>query len=225
MILFVADGHYGARPGFHLHEQLKNSVSMEFHEDDFSALEQEDLFGKYDLIILNVIADTCGNPLPSDKAEGCVKAYLQSGGNMLLCHGSSAAFWHWDWWRSMVGFRWVRANDPDGARPSTHPVRPYQIKKTNHQHPLMKDLSDLSFPTDEIYINLQKVCEVETLMETETDEGTFPQVYLSQTPWGGELLTTLPGHASEVTTMPEYSKNIKAMIHYLLPSTEEVIVS
>ena len=33
---------------------------------------------------------------------------------LLLLHGSSAAFWHWDWWRRIVGYRWVRGNDPDG---------------------------------------------------------------------------------------------------------------
>ena len=30
---------------------------------------------------------------------------------MLLWYGSSAAFWQCAWWRSIVGFRWVRKED------------------------------------------------------------------------------------------------------------------
>ena len=218
MILFVADNHYDSRPGFHAHQELAKNESFEFHEDDFSALEQDDLKGKYDFIMLNMIADTCGNAMPSQQAEKSIKAYLEAGGSMLLCHGSSAAFWHWDWWRPLVGYRWVRGNDPDASTPSTHPVRPFEIATTQSDHPLTSKLSNLSFPSDEIYINLEKVCDVTTLMETVTDEGRFPQVYCTKTPWGGTLLTTLPGHASEVTTMPEHVKNIQVMIDYLKES-------
>jgi hypothetical protein len=134
---------------------------------------------------------------------------------MLLLHGSSAAFWHWDWWRSMVGFRWVRPKDPDGVEPSTHPVRPFEVKTIKGRHPLTKNLKNVQYPEDEIYINLEQTNPCWTIMETSTDEGTFPQAYACESPWGGEFLSYLPGHAKEAIQTPEHLENIKTMIDYL----------
>lgn len=219
MILFVADDHYKKRPGFHLHEAIKGDYEIEFHENDWSAFDREGLKDKYDLIILNMIADTCGLEKPSATAEKNIKAYLEAGGSMLLCHGSSAAFWHYDWWRPLVGFRWVRGGDPDGSAPSTHPVRPFEVVPSKCTHPLVKKLKPLDLPTDEIYINLEQTCPAWTLMETSTDEGVFPQVYATQTPWGGTLLTSLPGHAKDVTSSPVMVEHSKTLIDHLLASS------
>ena len=215
MILFVADDHYKARPGFMLAEKLKADYDLEFHENEWTALEQDHLIQRYDLIILNMISHTCGIQAPGVQAEKSVKEYLEAGGSMLLCHGSSAAFWHWDWWRPLVGFRWVRGQDPDGVEPSTHPKRPFTVRPAKCSHPLVKKLKVAEFPEDEIYIHLEQTCPVTILMETTTDEGTFPQVYLTQTPWGGQLISTLPGHAMEVVQSDINVSNTKVLIDSL----------
>ncbi|OGV56848.1 MAG: hypothetical protein A2X45_04560 [Lentisphaerae bacterium GWF2_50_93] len=215
MIIFTADDHYGAHPGKTIYEGIKSDFpGMVFAENDFSVLSDAELMGKCDLLILNMIAGTCNLEPPAGKAESNVKAYCERGGNMLLLHGSSAAFWHWDWWRKIVGYRWVRGNDPDGVPASTHPKRPYKVVRSKSRHPLCAKLAEMDLPEDEIYINLEQVCPSIDIMETRTDEGTFVQCYETLTPWGGRIIGFIPGHRKEVTSRKDYLDNVEKIIKY-----------
>jgi hypothetical protein len=217
MIIFAADNHYDVHPGKNIYAGLKNNYKdMVFSEDDWSVFVKNDLKNKCDLLVLNMIAGTCNIEPPDQEAEKSVRAYCEKGGNILLIHGSSAAFWQWDWWRSIVGYRWVRGNDPDSVVPSTHPTRPYKVKISKSRHPLCAKLAEMDLPDDEIYINLEQVCPAMTIMETKTDEGTFPQCYESVTPWGGKIIGFIPGHKPDVTGNEIYISNIKVLIDYLL---------
>ena len=217
MIIFAADNHYDVHPGKNIYAGLKsNYKDMVFSEDDWSVFVKNDLKNKCDLLVLNMIAGTCNIEAPDQEAEKSVRAYCEKGGNILLIHGSSAAFWQWDWWRSIVGYRWVRGNDPDGVAPSTHPTRPYKVTISKSRHPLCAKLAEMDLPEDEIYINLEQVCPAMTIMETKTDEGTFPQSYECVTPWGGKIIGFIPGHKPAVTGSEIYISNIKALIDYLL---------
>jgi len=216
MILFAADNHYDAHPGKAVYSKLKPEFpEMKFYEDDWSCFERFDLVKECDLLILNMIADTCNVAPPDEQAEIAVRAYCENGGNLLFLHGGSAAFWPWDWWRSIVGFRWVRGNDPDGMQPSTHPKRPYKVTISKCRHELCDSLVEMDLPEDEIYINLEQTCPVTTIMETTTDEGTFPQCHENLTPWGGKIIGFIPGHSPQVTQLPALIDNITVLINYL----------
>jgi len=214
-IYFFADDHYQAHPGRILREHLTFPGEVCFYENDLSALSRPEALDDCGLLILNLIADTCGNPLPDAQAEAAVRRYCERGGNLLLLHGSGAAFWPWAWWRQLVGLRWVRANDPDGVPASTHPTRPYRVTVTKSRHPLCARLQPMDLPADEIYINLEQTGPVWTLMETHTDEGTFPQVYETATPWHGRLIGFIPGHAAAVTIHPVVLADLNIIIHDL----------
>eukprot|EP00828_Plagiopyla_frontata_P024826 TRINITY_DN31716_c0_g1_i1.p2 TRINITY_DN31716_c0_g1~~TRINITY_DN31716_c0_g1_i1.p2 ORF type:complete len:104 (+),score=10.75 TRINITY_DN31716_c0_g1_i1:78-389(+) len=97
MILFVADDHFNSCPGKRIYEQIRDGYDIRFYENDWSGFTDFDLSAECDLLVLNMIADTCGNELPGAEAEQPLKKYCENGGNILLLHGSSAAFWHWDW--------------------------------------------------------------------------------------------------------------------------------
>ena len=216
MIFFFADNHYNSFPGREIYKQLKTDYDLNFHEDDWSAMEAEDFADKCDLLILNMIGDTCDVAHPSALAEKQILKYAENGGSFLLLHGSSAAFWQWDWWREIVGFRWVRPNDPDGVAPSTHPKKPYKIEVSKCQHELCKKLKTIELPEDEIYTELEQTCPATILMQTTIEEGTFPQAYECTTPWGGTILGYLPGHNVEVTSSPEFIYNIKVLLDSLM---------
>jgi len=164
--------------------------------------------------MLNLIADTCDVPPPRSEAEPHVRAYVEAGGGFLLLHGASAAFWHWDWWRPLVGFRWVRSDDPDGVEKSTHPKRPFGVEAAKSRHPLGGQLQPVNLPEDEIYINLEQTCPALTLMTTTTDEGTFPQYYVCDTPYGGTVLGYIPGHKPEVVRNPKMVANCRTLMDY-----------
>ncbi|MGC3990861.1 MAG: ThuA domain-containing protein [Chthoniobacteraceae bacterium] len=215
MIYFLADDHYGMRPGAKLFEVLNDRYSFVFRENNLHCLTEPE-FRKCQLLVLNLIAGTGGAVLPGAAIEHPLRAYIETARPLLLLHGASAAFWHWDWWRSIVGYRWVRNEDPDSFPASTHPTRPYQVKIAKCRHPLCKKLSPLDLPEDEIYIHLEQTTAAMTLLETTTDEGTFPQAWETMTPWGGRIIGFLPGHRREVVTHPDVVANVSTLIDYLL---------
>ncbi len=216
MILFAADNHYGTRPGATLLAHIKDSFPIRFFEDDWSCFHTPPFPDDCELLILNMIAGTGDTPSPGAEAEAGVRAYVEGGGNMLLLHGSSAAFWHWDWWRPLVGFRWVRGNDADGFEPSTHPKRPFRLDIAKCRHELCNQLQAIDLPEDEIYINLEQTCPTTVLMTTTTDEGTFPQCYECTTSWGGTILGYLPGHRPDVVGDERMVANCRVLIEHLL---------
>ena len=166
--------------------------------------------------MLNLISDSCGIPTPGPAAEKQMRAYVQAGGALFLLHGASAAFWQWDWWRAIAGYRWVRENDPDGCTPSRHPIRPFTVAVAKCRHRLCRKLQEVRIPMDEIYIGLEQTRPAMTLMETTTDEGIFPMCYETTTQWGGRIVGYLPGHAPDVVQIPENVANCRTLIDYLL---------
>jgi len=212
--LFFADNHYGARPGWNLYGAIKAEWDdVVFYEDDVFALADAAALEACDLLILNLLIETDLSVI----AEANVKAYLKRGGNVLLLHCGSVVFEQWAWWRRLVGLRWVRSNDPEGVDPSTHPVRTYQVKVVECAHPLSGTLCDMDLPEDEIYIRLQQTCPVTVLMETTIEEGVFPQCCEAVSPWGGRIVSFLPGHASEAVIHPDLVYNVAKIIKYLSP--------
>lgn len=218
MIYFFADDHYGVHPGKVIFENLPEKLkgNIRFVENDWTLLESGDWLADCDLLVLNMIGTTCKLPHPGEGAEGAVRSYCERGGNALLLHGSSAAFWEWDWWRKIVGYRWVRGNDPDGVPASTHPTKPYSLRLAKTRHPLMKQLATFDLPADEIYTELEQVCPSMVLMDTMIEEGVFPQCTETLTPWGGKFIGFLPGHAPAVTSNPDLIRTVAVLMNYLL---------
>ena len=123
----------------------------------------------------------------------------------------------------MVGYRWVRGKDPDGFPPSTHPRRPYRLNLSKCRHPLCRRLHEIDLPEDELYIHMEQTCPVTTLMETTTEEGTFPQCYEARTPWDGTLIGYIPGHAAHVVKLDKMVANCRILMDYLLQVNSEKV--
>lgn len=218
MIYFFADDHYGMHPGRVLFEHLPPALRrrIRFVENDWRLLESGEWLGDCELLALNMIGGTCNLPHPGAGACAAVRQWCDGGGNALLLHGSSAAFWQWDWWRRIVGFRWVRPGDPDHAAPSVHPVAPYSLRCCKCRHALIGQLSPFSLPSDEIYTELEQVCPAMVLMDTVTESGVFPQCTENLTPQGGRFINFLPGHHPGTTSSPEFVRTVAVLINYLL---------
>lgn len=207
---------YESHAGKVLFQCIEPYFSIRFHEDDWLSFTEEDLSTRYSLVILNLISGACGVPMPDPVAESLVLGYLRSGGSLFLLHGASAAFWQWDWWRAVVGCRWVRKDDPDGFAPSSHPTVPFTVAVAKCRHPLCRQLREVQIPRDEMYIGLEQTQPTVTLMETRTDEGTFPMCYEATTTWGGKIAGYIPGHAPGVVQLPGNVANCRTIIDYLL---------
>ena len=217
-IYFFADDHYGRHPGKNIFERLPEDLQKRivFVENDWTLLESGKWLDDCELLILNMIGTTCDLPHPGAGAEKAVRAWCEKGGNALLLHGSSAAFWQWDWWREIVGLRWVRPNDPDNVEKSTHPVKPYSLRINKTRHVLAEKLVPFELDTDEIYTNLEQVSPVMVLMDTFIEEGVFPQCCEAITPWGGKFVSFIPGHAPQIFENKLLISNINTIIEYLL---------
>jgi hypothetical protein len=213
MIYFFADNHYGTHPGKVIYENLQNN-KIKFYEDDWSVLEDGSWVEDCELLILNMIGGTCDIPHPNNNAETAVKKYLKTGKPMLLLHGSSAAFWQWSWWRNIPGLRWVRPNDPDNVANSVHPKGICKLTKAKTRHELIDKLQEIELVEDEIYTQLEQVSPVMILMETVVNNKTEPQCIETISPWGGKIVSFIPGHRSENTKL--ISSNVEIIINYLL---------
>ena len=218
MIYFFADDHYKVHPGKNIFEHLpaKTKERITFVENEWDLLESGKWLNDCELLVLNMIGATCNLPHPGAEAEKAVRSWCEKGGNILMLHGSSAAFWQWEWWRRIVGLRWVRPNDPDQVEHSTHPVKPYSLRITKNRHPLTPRLIPFELDADEIYINLEQVSPVMVLMDTFIEEGVFPQCFETVSPWGGKLVSFIPGHSPASTAHDALIRNIDAIIAYLL---------
>ena len=217
MILFVADDHYGTHPGLNTYQEIAgNYPEMKFIENDWSIFTAVDLAKDCDLLILNMIADTCNLPIPDEAAAAAVRRYCETGRPLLLLHGASSAFWPYEWFRQAVGLRWVRGNDPDGVVASFHPKEPYKVLRCKCRHPLVGKLVDMELPQDEIYTALEQTQPLWILMDTTISSGTFPQCTESRSPWGGRVINFLPGHLPAVTRHPAFIANVKTLIDDLL---------
>jgi len=214
-ILFAADNHYDTHGGRALYEALAGDYDIEFHEDEWSCLD-EPLAGRVDLLMLAMISGACDIPAPSAAGEENVRGYLEAGGALFLIHSGSAAFWLSDWWRPNVGYRWVRGEDPDGFPNSSHPVQAYDVVVAKTRHPLARALQPVRIPEDELYTQLEQTCPAVTLLETTTAEGTYPMCYASQTEWGDRVVGYLPGHAADVVKLPGNVANCRVIMDYLL---------
>ena len=215
-ILFAADNHYDTHAGRVLYDCIKDDYDIEFHEDEWSCFEQGDLASEYSLIALNMISGACDVPEPRVEAEANLREYVEAGAPVLLLHGGSAAFWQWDWWRALVGLRWVRGDDADGFEASTHPREPYVVRVAKCRHPLCGLLQEVSMEEDEIYTDLEQTCATVTLMETTINKGTFPMCYEAVTEWGGKVVGYIPGHDAEMVRLAGNVANCRSIIDYLL---------
>lgn len=216
MIYFFSDNHYNAHPGKKIYDALPQELKdrISFYEDDWTVLEEGAWVENCELLVLNMIGGSCGVPYPEHGVKH-VERFVKRGGSVVLLHGSSAAFWRSDWWRKLVGWRWVRPNDPDGITASTHPIEPTEVRLVaGSTHPLTKKLSNFSMPADEVYIRLHDSSVGEVLMESTISEGTFPQCMVVPIAEGGEIYHFLPGHAH--AAQPGCVKNIVAIIEYAL---------
>ncbi|MDD3886295.1 MAG: ThuA domain-containing protein [Victivallaceae bacterium] len=220
MIYFFADGHYDAHPGREIFRHLSEAwrKKIDFSENDWAKLEAGLWEKDAELLILNLIAGTCGQPQPGEGAEKAMKKYVQSGRPLLLLHGASAAFWPWAWWRVLPGLRWVRpVDEPDGVEASRHPHAPCRIEPVlRSRHPLAGKLRPIELPEDEIYIDLEETAPYWTLMKTHLAEGTYPQMIETKSPRGGRIISFLPGHRPECTGNPDLVYDVELAIEDLL---------
>ena len=218
MICFFADSHFDKHCGLKLYEQFPAELAARtvFTENQWDILESGEWERDCELLILNMIATTCGQPHAGAGAEAAVKRYVERGGNILMLHGSSAAFWQWQWWREITGVRWVRPNDPDGVERSTHPKAPCHVAVCKCRHPLCRELENFDLPEDEIYIDLEQTSPVSCLMTCDVNGKSYPQCTSSFTPWGGEVINFIPGHKEECVSNAALNADIARAIRYLL---------
>jgi hypothetical protein len=213
MILFLADNHFKNHPGKHIYRKIKERYDISLAEDDLSPLNED--LTVFDLIVLHLIPGTPNsNPLDTAK-ERHLKAYVDSGRPLLILHGSSALLPGMDWWRELVGMRWVRGGDIWGVERSTHPHDPFEVVRTKNMHPLRERLVDFS-ADDELYINLEHTSPVLTLMEANWGGRSWTQCYVKRSPAGGKVAAFIPGHRQDIVESEAVISNICTLIDWCL---------
>ena len=223
MIYFFADNHFNTHAGKNIFQSFPDELKARtvFSEDDFTLLEKGTWEKDCELLILHMIGGTCSLPFPAGNAEESVKRYCSRGGALLLLHGSSAAFWPWEWWRRITGLRWVRPTDPDQVEKSVHPSGTCSVRLCKCRHELSKELIPFDLPEDEVYTALEQTSPAMFLMEGIINGQSFPQCSESLTPWGGKVINFIPGHKEICVKNPALLKNVAILVRYLTDSVRQ----
>ena len=218
MICFFSDNHFNTHAGKNIFQALAPDLRKRivFSEDDHTVLESGSWEEECELLILHLIGGTCGLPHPGAGAEKAVRKYCQRGGDMLLLHGSSAAFWQWEWWRKITGLRWVRPNDPDGVEKSVHPHGECSLKVCKCRHVLAEKLRPFALPEDEVYTELEQTSPALFLMTGTVGNQSYPQCSESFTPWGGRVINFIPGHKENCVNNSCLIYNVETLVRYLI---------
>lgn len=141
--------------------------------------------------------------------------YVQDGGGLILVHSALAGFWKqdiFDRWAGIVyrerdeGYGHNLAFDFDGNRiirppgeggGAAHaPIRPFQIKTHDPDHPVMQGLPDVWMQSrDELYYNMRGPdTNLHVLAVAEAPDGTYaPQAWV-RNHGGGRIFVLTPGH-------------------------------
>lgn len=210
-LIFLTDNHAN-NAARSLGDSLKDDYSIDIFESDWSTVPA-DITG-YDILLVSIIAGCDGNAQPGEELAQTVKHYLDAAKPLLILHGGSAAFPNHPWWRQLVGYRWVRKNDPAGQPASVHPIRRLEARLCDVAHPLASKLKPFTVETEEIYTQLEKTAPSVILMDCECDGRTWPQVYISKSQDGGRVAGFIPGHHASTLLMPSVQHNIRALVNY-----------
>ena len=203
MITFFADNHYGTNIGRARYEQLPPELQalIDFHDISDGFMNTEQWAEECPLLLLDMIGGSCGVDYPGPQALEQVRLYLESGKNIVLFHGASAAFHREAWWRENVGLRWVRPEDPDGETPSFHPIEPVKVKCL--ASPPELELHDFQLPEDEIYLGLKAAPALQVFLAFERNGELSPCFAAYRNVFGGTMWSLLPGHAPETAQTKE----------------------
>lgn len=215
-ILFLADNHYGTYCGRAVYTALQADYDGDLLEDDYGDKLADLDYSAYGMLVTWAIGDTPGAPHAPATAAAPLRAWLSQGVPMVLLHGGSASFWQWDWWRELVGYRWVRKSDADGFSPSVHPIVPYELLPVKGRHPLCPRLEAFAVPQDELYIELEETRPVQRLLEATHAGRSYAQAWATSNPWGGTVLGYLPGHDPAVAASGPNLANIRTLLDYAL---------
>jgi hypothetical protein len=211
----ITDHHYRSHAGRELAPAF-DGHALHMHAQGWSDLPS-DWDAVTDLLVLHHIAGTAETAAeaPVDTINA-LRRYVDAGKPVLLLHGGSAAGWMWDWWRPLVGLRWVRPNDPESAVASIHPLLPARVVPASCRHPLAARLPSFDLPADEIYTRLEQTCPVWVLMESRSSHGVHPACHLHRRRDGGLVAGFLPGHRPEVTRHPSVRTCVRMLAEHLL---------
>lgn len=126
------------------------------------------------------------------------KKFVEEGGAILVLHAGMT--FHPDRCPDMAAFL--------GTKMNGHPPQcPVDFKVTNSAHPIMKGISDFTFPQDEHY-RIEVLCDdADIFCETISAEGTFP-AGMTRVIGDGRLCLLSPGHNAFAINVPEYQKVI-----------------
>lgn len=102
----------------------------------------------YSDIASNWNAFPASNRQWGEVAEKAIMSFINSGGGFVLFHAASAANYDWPEFQEMLGATWGK-NTHHGK------IAPFEVKISDHQHPITKGMADFTI-TDELWVDLEQ---------------------------------------------------------------------
>lgn len=131
--------------------------------------------------------------------------YVEEGGGVIFLHAGTT--FHGDNCPAMSAFL--------GVEFKGHPPQcPVEFHVTNPDHPVMKGISDFTFPQDEHYQIEITAKDLEVFAESKSTAGSFP-AGLGRELGNGRVCVLTPGHNAFAINYPEYQKVINNALDWV----------
>src|SRR5258706_1718634 len=170
--------------------------TCEITETPAATLADEKKLKEFDVLLLDYNGKRWG-----EAAEANFLKAVQNGTGVAVVHASNNAFPGWVEYEKLVGLLW-REGTGHGA------YHPFDVKITDHNHPITRDLPDLKAHPDELYHHLRNSQSVEqrvlaTAFSAKDKGGTGEDepMIIVKTYGKGRVFHTPMGHVGDMTSV------------------------
>jgi type 1 glutamine amidotransferase len=200
-VLVVTGGHDYPTSFYTLFEQ---PGMVWDHETTPEEAYRRDLRERYDVIVMHDMAKTLSEP-----ARANLKAFAESGKGIVVVHHAICANNDWDWFRDLVGGRYLLA--PQGGMPAStykhDETMPIAIAR---QHPITRGVA-ITELFDETYKGMWMSPQNTVLLTTTHPLADPPVAWIS--PYQQSRVVTIQlGHSREAHTNPGFRALVRNAI-------------
>lgn len=200
LIITGENNHDWKHTSPHFKQVLEESgkFSCEITETPATTLADEAKLKNFDVFLLDYNGKRWG-----ELAESSFLKAVQNGTGVAVVHASNNAFPGWIEYEKLVGLLW-REGTGHGA------YHPFEVKITDHKHPITRDLPDLKAHPDELYHRLKNSQNVEqrvlaTAFSSPDKGGTGQDepMIIVKTYGKGRVFHTPMGHVGDMTSVKD----------------------
>lgn len=177
------------------------------HAVSNEAAFREDLWGKYDALVLYDMSQTL-----SEDGKRHFREFVEAGGGVVALHHSIVSYQDWPWYRELIGGQYL--DKPSGGQPASTYLHDQDLSvRTVTPHPITEGLA-LARIHDETYKGMAIARSNTVLLATDHPTSDGPLAWVSAYPRARIVYIEL-GHGTEAHRDPGYRALVRNAVRWV----------